>query len=139
VGLQQGPLSLESTIEELFGRKIRGSGLENREYGRRDPSRLPLGTLYTQNLALISPTSGGRLVGIVRSLTQATKCLLCSVFKKEFYIGIQKLLCGVTKTFILKRRTNYPSFKTLLNQTMPNRYLTRMFKESVLSHFGVLP
>jgi hypothetical protein len=28
-----------STIEELLGRKNSGFGLENREYGRRDPSR----------------------------------------------------------------------------------------------------
>jgi hypothetical protein len=27
-----------STIEELLGRKSSGSGLEIREYGRRDPS-----------------------------------------------------------------------------------------------------
>jgi hypothetical protein len=39
VSLDRGPLSLVSTIEELLGRKNRGSGLENREYGRRDPSR----------------------------------------------------------------------------------------------------
>jgi hypothetical protein len=39
VGLEQGPLSLESTIEELFGRNSSGSGLEIREYGRRDPRR----------------------------------------------------------------------------------------------------
>jgi hypothetical protein len=31
--------SLVSTIEELLGRKGTDSGLENREYGRRDPSR----------------------------------------------------------------------------------------------------
>jgi hypothetical protein len=31
--------SLVSTIEELLGRKSRDSGLEIREYGRRDPSR----------------------------------------------------------------------------------------------------
>jgi hypothetical protein len=35
VGLERGPLSLVSTIEELLGRKSSGSGLENREYGRR--------------------------------------------------------------------------------------------------------
>jgi hypothetical protein len=29
--------SLVSTTEELLGRKRSGSGLENREYGRRDP------------------------------------------------------------------------------------------------------
>jgi hypothetical protein len=39
VGLERGPLSLVSTIEELLGRKSSGSGLERREYSRRDPSR----------------------------------------------------------------------------------------------------
>jgi hypothetical protein len=39
VALEPGPLSLMSTIEELLGRKGSGSGLESREYGRRDPSR----------------------------------------------------------------------------------------------------
>jgi hypothetical protein len=36
MGLERGPLSLVSTIEELLGRKSSGRGLENREYGRRD-------------------------------------------------------------------------------------------------------
>jgi hypothetical protein len=35
VGLEQAPLSLVSTIEELLERKSSGSGLENREYGPR--------------------------------------------------------------------------------------------------------
>jgi hypothetical protein len=39
VGLERGSLSLLSTIEELLGEKSSGSGVENREYGRRDPSR----------------------------------------------------------------------------------------------------
>jgi hypothetical protein len=34
---ERGPLSLVSTTEELLERKSRGSGLEIREYGRRDP------------------------------------------------------------------------------------------------------
>jgi hypothetical protein len=33
VGLERGPLSLVSTIEELLGRKSSGSGLESRGYG----------------------------------------------------------------------------------------------------------
>jgi hypothetical protein len=37
VGLERGPLSLVSTIEELLGRNSSGSGLENRKYGRMDP------------------------------------------------------------------------------------------------------
>jgi hypothetical protein len=39
VGLERGPLNLVSTTEELLDRKVAGSCLENREYGRRDPSR----------------------------------------------------------------------------------------------------
>jgi hypothetical protein len=39
VGLEPGPLSLVGTTEELLERKSIGSGLENREYDRRDPSR----------------------------------------------------------------------------------------------------
>jgi hypothetical protein len=35
VGLERGPLSLVSTIEELLGRKSIGPGLENRDYGRK--------------------------------------------------------------------------------------------------------
>jgi hypothetical protein len=49
------------------------SGLENSEYGRGDPLRWPSDTFYPQKLALASPTSGGRSVGIVRSLTKATE------------------------------------------------------------------
>jgi hypothetical protein len=45
-----------STVEELLERKNRGFGLESREYGCKDPSRLPRGNLYPQNLALTSPT-----------------------------------------------------------------------------------
>jgi hypothetical protein len=73
VGLERGPLSLVSTIEELLGRKSSGSGLKNREYGRGDPSFWPRGTLYPQMLEQTSPTSGGRSVCIVRSRTQATE------------------------------------------------------------------
>jgi hypothetical protein len=46
MGLEQGPLSLVSTIEELLERKSSGSGLEIRGCGRRDPSRWPRVTLY---------------------------------------------------------------------------------------------
>jgi hypothetical protein len=38
VGLEQGPLSLVSTIEEMLQIKISGSGLENLDFGRRGPS-----------------------------------------------------------------------------------------------------
>jgi hypothetical protein len=73
VGLERGPLSLECTIEELLGRKNIVSGAENREYGRRDPSRIPHDILYLQTLALTLPTSAGCSVGTIRSQTQATE------------------------------------------------------------------
>jgi hypothetical protein len=75
VSLKLGPLSLVSTTEELLKRKIIGSGLENRDYGRRDLPRWTRDTVYPQNLALTSPTSFSRSVGIVRSRTQATEIL----------------------------------------------------------------
>jgi hypothetical protein len=72
VGLKRGPLSRVSTIEELLGKNSSGSGLENREYGRGDPFGWPRNTLYPQKLALTSPTSSGRSVGI-RLRTKATE------------------------------------------------------------------
>jgi hypothetical protein len=73
VGLELGPISLVSKIEELLERETSGSGLEIRDYGLRDPSRWLRGTLYPQNLVLTSPTSGGRSVGVVSSRTKATE------------------------------------------------------------------
>jgi hypothetical protein len=76
VSLERGPLSPVSTTEELLGRKGSGSGLERREYGLGDPSRWPRCNIYPQRLALTSPTSGGRSVGIVRFRTQATEVII---------------------------------------------------------------
>jgi hypothetical protein len=52
------------------------SGLEIN--GRGDSLRWPRDTVYSLKLALTSPTSGGRSVGIVRLLTKATE---------SFFIG----------------------------------------------------
>jgi hypothetical protein len=67
------PLSLVRAIEELLERKSSGSGLENRDYGHRNPSRWTRGTLYPQTLALTSSSSRFRSAGMVRSRTQATE------------------------------------------------------------------
>jgi hypothetical protein len=42
VGLERGPLSLVSTTEELLERKSSGSGLENRNYGRKESVTLTI-------------------------------------------------------------------------------------------------
>jgi hypothetical protein len=46
----RGPLSLVSIIEELLGSKSGSSGLENQDYGPRDPLRWPRDTLYPQKV-----------------------------------------------------------------------------------------
>jgi hypothetical protein len=73
VGLERGPLSLVSTTEELLGRKSSGSGLEIREYGRRDVTLTTWHPLSAKKLALTSLTSGGHSVCIVRLQTEATE------------------------------------------------------------------
>jgi hypothetical protein len=92
VGLEWGSLSLVSTIEELLGRNSSSSDLESWEYGRRDPSRWPLGSLCPQKLALSSPTSGHRLVCILRLRTQATDFSL--VFGVYTYMNTSKVACS---------------------------------------------
>jgi hypothetical protein len=104
VGLERGPHSLVSTIEELLGRNNSGSGLESREYGRRDSLHWPRGTLYPQNLALTSPKGGGHSFGIVRSRTKGMEFVFTcrksfsasssrvgvhvSLSQSEFFIGV---------------------------------------------------
>jgi hypothetical protein len=71
--MERGPLSLVSTNEELLGqKKSSGSGLESREYDRRDPSRWQRGTLHPLKLVLTLLTSGSL------SRTQATEFFLIS-------------------------------------------------------------
>jgi hypothetical protein len=91
VGLERASLSLVSTIEELLERKSSGSSLESREYGHRDPSHWP------QRLALTSPTSGSRSVGIVRSRTQATE-----IFKLSILYLLQQCLFLLNVVFCFK-------------------------------------
>jgi hypothetical protein len=80
VGLERGPLSLMSTIEELLGRNSSGSSLESWEYGRGDPLCWPRNTLCPQKLALTLLTSGGRSVGIFLLRTKATEFVFCCFF-----------------------------------------------------------
>jgi hypothetical protein len=52
---------------------------ENTAVGIRHADHVAL--LYLQKLALISPTSGGSSVGIVRSRTQATEFMGCTKYR----------------------------------------------------------
>jgi hypothetical protein len=84
VGLERCPLSLMSITEELLERKSSDSGLQNSEYGRRDPSRWSRGTLYPQKLVSTSPISGCRTVGIVRSRTKT---------KESVFLWLWRVVC----------------------------------------------
>jgi hypothetical protein len=70
------------------------------EYGRRDPSRWPRGTLYPHKLAITSPKSGGRSVGIVRSRTQTMEFSF-------FFFWSRALL---EKLPVLQLHKNLPTF-----------------------------
>jgi hypothetical protein len=76
VGLKRGPLSLVSTTEELLDRKV---AAPNTAVGIRHADHVA--TSIRKRLAITSPTSGGRSVGVVRSQTQTmefffTVCVL---------------------------------------------------------------
>jgi hypothetical protein len=51
---------------------------------RGDPLRWPRNTLYPQKLALTSPTSDGRSVGIVRLRTKATEFICINMYCGNF-------------------------------------------------------
>jgi hypothetical protein len=70
VGLERGPLSLMSTTEELLERTRSGSGLENEHTAVRIRHADHVAPSIPKELALTSPTRGGRSIGIVHSRTQ---------------------------------------------------------------------
>jgi hypothetical protein len=75
MGLQRGPISLVSAIEELLERNSSGSFPENRNYCTGIRYACYATPLEQPKLELTSPTSGGCSVGIVRSWTKATELL----------------------------------------------------------------
>jgi hypothetical protein len=77
VGLERGPLSLESivrSIEELIERKsISSRSRKQRLMAVETRCADHVTPLYPQKLAITPPTGGGRSVGIIRSRTKATE------------------------------------------------------------------
>jgi hypothetical protein len=80
VGLERGPLSLVSTTEELLDRKVAAPvrKTENTAVGIRHADHVA--PSIRKKSAITSPTSGGRLVGVVRSRTQTME------FSFSFYV-----------------------------------------------------
>jgi hypothetical protein len=84
-----------STIEELVGRNSSDTCLEIREYGHRDLLHCPRDTLCPQKLALTSPTSGGRSVGIVRPRNKATEFVLFVLPIHNRWCSLLACICDV--------------------------------------------
>jgi hypothetical protein len=99
VGVERGPLSLVSTSEELLRRKSSGCSLEIWECSRRDLLCWPCNTLCLQKLALTSPTSGSRSVGIVRSWTKATEFVFVFLFVGGLHVK-HAVQCGIWVHFL---------------------------------------
>jgi hypothetical protein len=136
VGLEQGLLSLVTKTQELFGNNSSGSGLENREYGRRDSLRWPHDNLYPQKLALTSLTRGGWSVCIVLLRTKAMELsfpfttqiitlsmYLTKIHNKLIYDMFKELLwslpqkCCTTWLNIYQSASNFDSsFRQRLNR-----------------------
>jgi hypothetical protein len=87
LGLERGPLSLVSTVEELFERNSSGSVLEIREYGRRDPPRHSPSAKVGNNFA------DKRSVGIVRLGTQATEFFVYIYIYIYIYVCVCVCVC----------------------------------------------
>jgi hypothetical protein len=73
MGLQRGPLSPVSATEELRERKAANLVYETEITAAGIPCADHATLLYSQKLALTSPTSMAFSFGIVRSRTEATK------------------------------------------------------------------
>jgi hypothetical protein len=94
--------------------KSSGPCLENREYGRGDPSRWPRGTLYPQKLAI---TSGGRSVGKVRSRTQTMELMSLACFKID--ITVHLIGCWCTEA---QRNSITEAWSVMTSTQLPRGY-----------------
>jgi hypothetical protein len=96
VGLERGPLSLVITTEELFDRKVAAPvyKTENTVVGIHHADHVA--PSIRKMLAITSPTSGGRSVGIVRLRTQTMEfsflVFICQVAVGHCSLGPERVL-----------------------------------------------
>jgi hypothetical protein len=129
MGLERGPLSLVSTIEELLGRTNSGSGLENRDTAGEIHRADYADTLYPKKLELTSPTNGGPSVGIVRSRTGATEFFL-NIYVKSAFAAQKNTLAFITNTILL---TAFKEIVSVCSERDTNlvRNLCKLLKQAV--------
>jgi hypothetical protein len=91
VFLERAPLSLVRITEELLNGKVAAPGLKTEINDRGDSLCWPRDNLYPLNLALISPTSVGRSVGMF--LLRAKLSIFVFVFDKIYSVSL--LFCVI--------------------------------------------
>jgi hypothetical protein len=119
VGLERGPLSLVRIIEELLESIVVAPVQKTETKGRGNSLRWPRDNLYLLTLALTSPTSGGRSVGIVRWRLKAPEfvCFLFVPFKAP-------LLDPYTLTFIgLLTQKTVPIYAVSRSKKQSHKYI----------------
>jgi hypothetical protein len=88
VNLERGPLSLVSTIEELFEGKVVTPVQKSENTAVRIRNVDYVAPSIHKTLKLTSPTSGGRSVDIVRSRTETTELIFFLL--ETYYEKIKK-------------------------------------------------
>jgi hypothetical protein len=88
VGPERGPLSLVWTTEKLLERKVAAPVSKTEINGGGVSLRWPCDTLDPLKLALTSPISGGRSVGIVRWRTKAAEFVCCYFVLETMYMEL---------------------------------------------------
>jgi hypothetical protein len=102
VGLERGPLSLVSTTEELFGKKVAAPvyKTENTALGIRHGDHVA--PSIRKKLAITSTTSGGRSVGIIRSRTKTMEFSfrldMCTAYDAGLFIVPRREVPQTTNT-----------------------------------------
>jgi hypothetical protein len=104
-GLERGPLSLVRTTDELLEGRVAPPVQKTEINDLGNLLRWPRDTLYPLKLALTSPTSGGRSVGIVRSRTKAKEYSLITLFR-NVQNAVEHLLNSLCLSVCVKRLDN---------------------------------
>jgi hypothetical protein len=108
VGLEWGPFSLVSTTEELLGRESSGSGLEIREYSRRNLSCWPRGANKRRSLGWYSSLADSNHKLLYHSEVSST----LAYYVILFYLIAQRL--SILTGFVLIVTCKYFTYHSVI-------------------------
>jgi hypothetical protein len=110
VGLERGPVSLVSKIEELLGRKSSGFSLEIREYNSRDPAKI--GTNFAWSVEFSRELRSRSLFLFVCNIYMCVCVCVCTLGKFAFS---PKSMHEFVVTMFLLLRCHYLLLNRLAN------------------------